>query len=69
MKRLVLFAGLVVAGCQTTDPEAERAARLAADAQRCEAYGFARGTAPFANCMMEIDQNRRALAAKILLGY
>lgn len=55
MKNLiaVLCAALVLAGCQTTTPEA----RLAGHKTACAGYGFKDGTDAYAACMMQMDRD------------
>ncbi len=44
---------LVLGACTTTpDPVVE-------DRSRCDAYGFARGTDAYANCVMTADRDRQ----------
>lgn len=59
MKKLT-FCGLVLiamlAGCQTMTPEERRAA----DGQTCRSYGFRPQTDAFANCLLQLELDRRA---------
>lgn len=59
MRLATFFAVLLplsIAACQTITPEQQRAM----DNQQCAAYGFKRGTTPFADCLMRLDLDRRA---------
>jgi hypothetical protein len=47
---------LVIAGCVSMTPEERRAL----DSQTCSSYGFRRGTDAFANCLLNLDLDRRA---------
>jgi hypothetical protein len=53
---LATVAVVTLAACTTTTPEQ----RIARDQQMCVGYGFAQGTDAFAQCMMELDLDRRA---------
>jgi uncharacterized protein HemX len=56
--RLVVLSAIgLLAACVT--PEQQRAA----DQQQCAGFGFTPGSAPFANCMMRIAQQRQAETA------
>lgn len=58
MLRTVMVAALtalVLAGCSTTAEE-----RRVRDQQTCRGYGFVEGSEAFANCMMQLDLDRRA---------
>jgi len=66
MKKFALaaLAAILLAGCQTTTPEAQ----IAANQGKCTGYGFSPGTDAFAACMMQMDRdyaeaNRRAQQA------
>lgn len=50
-----VLATLVLAGCTTTAEE-----RLANDRNTCRAYGFTEGSEAFANCLLQLDLDRRA---------
>jgi len=52
----VLGAALAVSACQTMTPE-ERRAR---DEETCRSYGFRTGSEAFAQCLLELDLDRRA---------
>ncbi|WP_110749478.1 hypothetical protein [Phyllobacterium leguminum] len=51
---LVFLAAL--AGCTTMTPEERRAA----DTQTCRSYGFRAQTDALANCLLQLDLDRRA---------
>jgi hypothetical protein len=51
---LVLIAAL--AGCTTMTPEERRAA----DIQTCRSYGFRPNSDALANCLLQLDLDRRA---------
>ncbi|GGA89710.1 hypothetical protein GCM10011491_16980 [Brucella endophytica] len=59
MKKLA-FCGILLtaalAGCTTMTPEERRAA----DIQTCRAYGFRPNTDALANCLLQLDLDRRA---------
>ncbi|RCS25059.1 hypothetical protein DUT91_06415 [Phyllobacterium salinisoli] len=59
MKKTML-CGLIfvsaLAGCQTMTPEERRAA----DGQTCRSYGFRPQTDAFANCLLQLELDRRA---------
>jgi hypothetical protein len=52
---LLALAGVMLAGCQTPEE------RLAIRQSRCEGYGFHLGTDGYAQCLMRLDQEDRAL--------
>ncbi|CAN7539109.1 hypothetical protein LJR231_003888 [Phyllobacterium sp. LjRoot231] len=52
----VLLLTLLIAGCVSMTPEERRAL----DNQTCSSYGFRRGTDAFANCLLNLDLDRRA---------
>jgi hypothetical protein len=52
---LVVLAGLL-AGCQTMTPEERRAA----DQRTCMGYGFKPNTDGMAQCLLQLDLDRRA---------
>ncbi|KAA0699785.1 hypothetical protein DTW90_10590 [Neorhizobium sp. P12A] len=54
----------VVSACQTLTPEQQRAA----DEAKCSGYGFKLGTPPFANCLMNLDLDRRADQRAFMYG-
>jgi hypothetical protein len=58
MKRALLLP-LLLAGCQTVTPEA----RMAQDDAKCLSYGVPRGSQPYVQCRMQLDQNRANIAA------
>ena len=58
MKRAILVT-LLLAGCQTASPEA----RMAQDDAKCLSYGVAKGSQPYVQCRMQLDQNRANIAA------
>jgi hypothetical protein len=76
--RFSTFAAAVFAFVMVPDPffadETDAAAarqqaieaRQDADRNRCINYGFEEGTDSFAQCLMTIDQQRRAIAAQML---
>ncbi|PRD44239.1 hypothetical protein C5748_06500 [Phyllobacterium phragmitis] len=45
-----------LAGCTTMTPEERRAA----DSRTCRSYGFRAQTDAFANCLLQLDLDRRA---------
>ena len=47
---------LLIAGCVSMTPEERRVI----DGQTCSSYGFRRGTDAFANCLLDLDLDRRA---------
>jgi hypothetical protein len=51
-----LVLSLLIAGCVSMTPEERRAL----DNQTCSSYGFRRGTDAFANCLLNLDLDRRA---------
>jgi hypothetical protein len=53
---------LALSACQTLTPEQQRAA----DEAKCSGYGFRHGTTPFANCLMNLELDRRADARAFL---
>ncbi len=53
---LAVLLTVFVAGCVSMTPEERRAL----DNQTCSSYGFRRGTDAFANCLLNLDLDRRA---------
>jgi hypothetical protein len=60
-----MMLGLLAGACATTSPAEQRAA----DENRCQSFGFRRGTDPFAKCMLDLDLNRSADRRADLYGY
>ncbi len=58
VSRILALISLAVAvsACQSVTPEQQRAA----DDAKCSGYGFKIGTTPFANCLMNLELDRRA---------
>lgn len=52
----LLLTGLLLTACQTMTPEERRAA----DEAKCREYGFRARTESFANCLMNLELDRRA---------
>lgn len=52
----ITVLAVFLTGCSTMGMTPEQIA--AADASKCEGYGFTRGTDTYAQCMMQIDQAR-----------
>ena len=52
---LAAVTAIVLAGCTVSAEE-----RRIRDQQTCRGYGFVEGSEAFANCMMQIDLDRRA---------
>ncbi|WP_196257933.1 hypothetical protein [Pelagibacterium limicola] len=52
---LAALAAIVLAGCTVSAEE-----RRIRDQQTCRGYGFVEGSEAFANCMMQLDLDRRA---------
>ena|ERR1700722_8267342 len=44
------------------EQRAAKKKQLAADTAKCKEYGFMKGSHDFANCMMQLDQNRVSLS-------
>lgn len=63
MKRAVLLA-LMLAGCQTTNPEAQ----IAADDRQCQSYGVAPGSPGYVQCRSNLDTNRANIKASQNFG-
>ncbi len=63
MKRGLLLA-LVLAGCQTTNPEAQ----IAADDRQCQSYGVAPGSTAYVQCRGNLDTNRANIKASQNFG-
>ncbi len=63
MKRAVLLA-LMLAGCQTTNPEAQ----IAADDRQCQSYGVAPGSPGYVQCRTNLDTNRANVRAARSFG-
>lgn len=64
MTRTLLMTGLaalVLTGCTVSAEE-----RRLLDEQTCRGYGFIEGSEAFANCMMELDLDRRAARREAL---
>lgn len=57
---IVMLSGML-AGCQLT-----RSDELRADADACRSYGFKDGTSEMANCRMQRDTQRGAIASQYL---
>ncbi len=53
---LVMAAGVLAGGCETTSPAQQRVA----DETRCKSYGFRRGADAFSRCLLDIDLDRSA---------
>lgn len=53
---LTVLLTLFITGCVSMTPEERRAL----DNQTCSSYGFRRGTDAFANCLLNLDLDRRA---------
>ncbi|MBB3144196.1 hypothetical protein FHS21_000579 [Phyllobacterium trifolii] len=53
---LTVLLTLLITGCVSMTPEERRAL----DNQTCSSYGFRRGTDAFANCLLNLDLDRRA---------
>jgi hypothetical protein len=58
---LATIAALVVSGCTVSAEE-----RRVRDQQTCRGYGFVEGSEAFANCMMQLDLDRRAAQREAL---
>ncbi|GGA84384.1 hypothetical protein GCM10011491_09850 [Brucella endophytica] len=54
---MLLAVSFMLSGCMTV--EEERAERLARDRDRCAEYGYAWNSPSFANCMMNLDNQRQ----------
>jgi hypothetical protein len=52
---MAVIAAIALTGCTVSAEE-----RLARDQQTCRGYGFVQGSEAFANCMLELDLDRRA---------
>lgn len=52
---LAAVAAIVLSGCTVSAEE-----RRARDQQTCRGFGFVEGSEAFANCMLELDLDRRA---------
>lgn len=61
MKRICSIGVLIALGGCMQQPNGM------SDYDRCEGYGFAAGSDPFAQCLMQQDQQRRALVGQMLL--
>ena len=67
MRYLVLLIAFFIVGCAETAEQ--RAERLAKYQQQCVEYGFTRGTADFAACVLKLDlqdQQKRAAFAQAI---
>jgi len=53
---LGMLLTILITGCVSMTPEERRAI----DNQTCSSYGFRRGTDAFANCLLNLDLDRRA---------
>lgn len=53
---LTVLLTLFITGCVSMTPEERRAL----ENQTCSSYGFRRGTDAFANCLLNLDLDRRA---------
>ena len=58
---LAALAALMVSGCTVSAEE-----RRTRDEQTCRGYGFVQGSEAFANCMMQLDLDRRAARREAL---
>ncbi len=54
---LTAFIGLAL-GCASSEQLQRQ--QVSQDQSQCSSYGFQSGTPAFSNCMMQIDQRRRA---------
>ncbi|WP_116654577.1 hypothetical protein [Pelagibacterium sediminicola] len=64
MSRTILIAALaalVLSGCTVSAEE-----RRTRDQQTCRGYGFVEGSEAFANCMLQLDLDRRAARREAL---
>lgn len=64
MSRTILIAALaalVLSGCTVSAEE-----RRIRDQQTCRGYGFVEGSEAFANCMLQLDLDRRAARREAL---
>lgn len=55
-KSALLAVVLGLSACATTTPQAQRAA----DETECASYGFRKGTDAFAQCLLQLELDRRA---------
>ncbi|WP_293678343.1 hypothetical protein [uncultured Phenylobacterium sp.] len=66
MRYVGILLGMALAGCASS-PTAEEIA--ASDDYRCQDYGYSRGTEGYAQCRMQIDQQRAQARAAMAAAY